>query len=132
MTTKRRLALLSLGSLLLTGCSKPVPPPSDILNRGIVESLLDTGFYADVSMPQIIGRHYNPGEDQWTIYACFDFALDDGNRGSTCVDSIVASRLESGGWIVATTINEVYRWRAIGAPSMTPPAAGQAQESSEP
>lgn len=111
--------------LALFGCTKP-PPPQELLTQGMAEVLMDTGFYADVAIGPILGRHYLPGQDSWTIIACFDFTLPDGASGNNCVDTFVARRLDNGVWIVAVTINDAYRWRAIslrpGAPRAGTPA----------
>lgn len=92
----------------------PVPPPADTVAQGVVESLFDMGFYTEVGLTRTIGQHYNPAEDTWKILACFQYVAVDGSRGENCVDSINAFRLTNDTWIVGVTIDEVYRWRAIG------------------
>ena len=110
----RHILLLACAALALTGCAKPQPPPSDILTKGIVEALIDTGFYAEVSISRIIGQHHNSAANVWMVFACYQFTLADGGQGTNCVDSISALKLHNDSWIVAVTINDIYRWRAIG------------------
>ena len=90
-------------------------PPDSILEQGMVESLLDTGFYNDVTISRVIGRHFQPAKDAWKILACFQFRLPEGQEAESCVDSFEAYKLDSGTWVVAVTIDGVYRWRAIGS-----------------
>ena len=109
----RNMTLLACAALALSSCARPQPPPSDILVRGIVEALIDTGFYSEVSVNRIIGQHHNSAADVWKVFACYQFTLADGVEGADCVDSISALKLDNGSWIVSVTINDVYRWRAI-------------------
>ncbi len=125
----RNMALLTCAVLVLSGCARPQPPPSNVLVRGIVEALMDTGFYAEVGVSRIIGQHHNPAADAWKVFACYQFTLADGGEGADCVDSISALKLDNGSWIVAVTINEIYRWRAISpgqaaGPGRSPEATG--------
>jgi len=113
MQVFRHLAVLAAGIIALASCARPQPPPSDILAAGMAEALRDTGFYSEVGITRTIGQHYNPGDDSWKVFACFRFTLSDGGEGTNCVDSFSAMRLQDGSWIVAVTINDVYRWRAI-------------------
>jgi hypothetical protein len=114
-----RLALFAGIGALLSGCDLivPSPPPQRVLEQGMTESLMDTGFYRNVAVTQIIGRHYNPSERAWKLLACFDFTLQNGERGATCVDSFEAIELDTGAWAVSVTIDDVYRWRAISIAS---------------
>ena len=124
--------LLPLALLILGGCTPPAPvaPPDDI-SGGMAAALADTGFYDAVSITRIIGRHYRPAEDAWTIVACYDFTLTDGRQGATCLDSFSAVKLDNDAWVATATVNGVYRWRAIGlAPDagdvgQAPPPAGR-------
>lgn len=112
--------------MLLTACqpqpsrapasapATPAEPPAGTLLQGLAEALIDTGFYEQVSVTGTIGQHYRPGEDSWKVLACFDFSAADGSQGTNCIDSITAFQLSNETWIVGVTINEVYRWRAIG------------------
>lgn len=95
----------------------PAEPPTGTLLQGLAEALIDTGFYEQVALTGTIGQHYRPGEDSWKVLACFDFAAPDGSQGTNCIDSIDAFQLTNETWIVGVTINEVYRWRAIGLPA---------------
>lgn len=113
---------------LLTGCghqAPPEPPPDEILEQGMLQSLMDTGFYQDVAISRLIGRHYNPANRAWTIFACFRFSAPTGEPAETCVDSFRALALDSGDWVVAVTIEGVYRWRAISAGGQSTDAAGE-------
>lgn len=101
----------------------PVEPPASTLIQGLAEALIDTGFYEEVSITDTIGQHYIPGDDSWKVLACFEFSALDGSQGTNCIDSINAFQLSNQIWIVGVTINEVYRWRAIGQPAGAPPAA---------
>ncbi len=114
--------------LALAGCTKPPPPPQELLSQGMADVLIDTGFYAEVAIGRIPGRHYVPGQDSWTIITCYDFTLPEGGQGNNCVDTFVARRLDNGNWMVAVTINDVYRWRAISLR----PGTGPARPSNEP
>lgn len=113
-----RRAILLLFALMLGGCEllmPPEPPPESVLNQGMVQALLDTGFYAGVSMTRVIGRHYDPSSRSWQVFACFQFAVAGGRgEGATCLDSFRAQLLDNGTWVVSTTVEGVYRWRAIG------------------
>ena len=113
----KRIIAIACTGILLAGCepATPPPPPDSVLNQGMAESLLDTGFYAEIAITQILGRHYNPSERAWRVFACFRFVLADGQEGASCVDSFQALALDNGTWVVAVTIDGVYRWRAIGA-----------------
>lgn len=134
---------LAVLALMLTACQPQPPyapaaapaapspepqaePPAGTLLQGLAEALIDTGFYEQVAVTGTIGQHYRPGEDRWTVLACFDFVAPDGEQGTNCIDSIDAFQLTNGTWIVGVTINEVYRWRAIGLPSAAMPAPGPA------
>lgn len=96
---------------------RPTEPPAGTLLQGLAEALIDTGFYGQVSVNGTIGQHYRPGTDSWKVLACFDFTAPDDEQGTNCIDSIEAFRLSNGSWIVGVTINEVYRWRALGLPA---------------
>ncbi|MEX2495981.1 MAG: hypothetical protein WD448_07835 [Woeseia sp.] len=80
----------------------------------MADALIDTGFYNEVAIARTIGQHYNPGQDAWTIIACYNFAATDGSEGTACLDSFTAIQLDNGVWVVGATVNGVYRWRAIG------------------
>lgn len=113
-TAKRSALFLSV--LLLGGCdfSLPADPPPDIvLEQGMRQSLLDTGFYTEVEITRIIGRHYKPSTRSWNVLACFRFSVPTGEQAETCVDSFQALELDNGTWVLAVTIEGVYRWRAI-------------------
>ena len=109
----RHIALSTCAALALTGCVKPQPPPPDILERGIVEALIDTGLYAEVVVTRMIGQHFSSSENKWKVFACYEFVLANGAQGTSCVDSIGALRLHQGSWIVSVMIDDIYRWRAI-------------------
>jgi len=115
MQTIARLTLIVVTAGILSGCESPTPspPPANVLDQGMVESLMDTGFYSEVAMTRTIGRHYNPSGRAWRVYACFQFLLINDQQGATCVDSFQAFKLDNGTWVVAVTIDGVYRWRAI-------------------
>lgn len=81
----------------------------------MIEALLDTGFYSNAVVNRTLGKHFDPSRRAWKIFACFDFKLVDGGQGSTCVDSFEALQLDNGTWVMAVTIDGVYRWRAIGS-----------------
>lgn len=127
---KERL-LIPVTLAVLAGCAEsppPAPPPAGTVAQGVVEALIDTGFYTEVGLTRTIGQHHVPAEDFWKILACFQYAAVDGSQGENCVDSIRAFQLTNGTWIVGVTIDEVYRWRAIGigtgAASSTAPGNG--------
>lgn len=123
--TRHLSALLFIG--LLAGCdhfSPPEPPPDDVLEQGMLQSLMDTGFYQEVALSRMIGRHYSPASRSWTIFACFRFSSPAGEQAETCVDSFRALALDNGDWVVAATIEGVYRWRAIGTDGQEAKATG--------
>lgn len=114
MAWSRHLVLPLILISSLAACARPpVPPPPEAVAQGLIEALLDTGFYTSVNITRDIGMHHNPGEDAWTVLACFDFVSGDGLEGTNCTDSVRATRLTNGTWAIAVTIDEVYRWRAI-------------------
>jgi len=112
-----KVTLVLFFGVLMGGCEyiTPSAPPDSILNRGMIEALMDTGFYREVAITRTIGRHYNPSERAWRVFACFQFVLTDQQQGATCVDSFEALQLDNDSWVVAVTIEGVYRWRAIEA-----------------
>ena len=113
-----RVWLLACGlGLVLQGCEPPIPPgpPEAVLNQGMLQALLDTGFYSEAGLTQTIGRHYDPSTRKWKVLACFQFQVPSGEQGQTCVDSFEAFELDNGTWVVTVTIDGVYRWRAIGS-----------------
>jgi hypothetical protein len=130
-----KLKDLSVGLCLviwLGGCDliAPVAPPDNVLTQGMSEALLDTGFYREVSITRTLGMHFSPADKDWRVFACFQFVLNGGQQGSTCVDSFQALALDNGTWVVSVTIDGVYRWRAIttmgesqGAPAVNVPPA---------
>ena len=93
----------------------PTPPPDEVA-QGMAQAIADTGLYTDIALTRILGRHYDPAHDTWNIVACFNFGTADGSTGTNCLDSFSAKQLDNGGWLVSVTIDEVYRWRAIGLP----------------
>lgn len=109
--------LAGAAALLLQGCEPPAPPgpPEAVLNQGMLQSLMDTGFYSEAALTQTIGRHYDPSTRRWKVLACFQFTVPEGEQGLSCVDSFEAFELDNGTWVVTVTIDGVYRWRAIGA-----------------
>ena len=121
-------------ALLLGGCEyrpQAEPPPDDLLEQGMLQSLLDTGFYTEVGITRVIGRHFDPSTRSWNVLACFRFSVPSGEQAETCVDSFRALELDNGTWVVAVTIEGVYRWRAIdpagesqGSPGPVGPASG--------
>lgn len=117
-TTIKGLVVVST-TLALAACvppAEPPEPPPDEVAQGMALAIADTGFYTDIALTRVLGRHYDPAHDSWNIVACFDFSTVDGSNGTNCLDSFNAKQLDNGGWLVSVTINEVYRWRAIGLP----------------
>jgi len=112
----------------LSGCDlvAPASPPNSVLNQGMSESLMDTGFYEAVAITRTIGRHYKPAKRAWTVLACFRFTLKNGEEGASCIDSFEAFKLDNDTWVVAVTINKIRRWRAIGPAAES--GANRAQE----
>ena len=130
-STPSTLATLLLLALL-TGCGQaqpPEPPPDSVLEQGMLQSLMDTGFYEEVALSRVIGRHFSPASQSWTVFACFRFRVADGTQAETCVDSFRALALDNGNWVIAVTIEGVYRWRAIDASGTSTGAS--AEESTE-
>ena len=116
----RSISLLLL-SILIAGCQPPPKaPPEDLITQGIAQALIDTGFYSEVAVTRIIGKHYNPSERAWKVFGCFQFVLPTGQQGSTCMDSFQTLQLDSGDWIVSATVEGAYRWRAISTPGIDP------------
>ena len=112
---------------LLGGCghhTQPEPPPDSILEQGMLQSLMDTGFYQEVAISRMIGKHYSPANRAWTIFACFRFSVPTGEQAESCVDSFQALALDNGDWVIAVTIEGVYRWRAISAGGESTGTAG--------
>lgn len=97
----------------LSACSIPPSPPPEEIGQGMVQALVDTGFYSEVAVLQILGQHHEPARDVWKVVACFQFTLPAGDQGETCIDSFEAYRLDNGIWVVSVTANQVYRWRTI-------------------
>jgi len=126
MKVNAKVGVLFAASIGLVACDiNAVPaPPDKVLQQGMVEALLDTGFYADVTITRTIGRHFQPEQAAWKILACFQFNLPGGQQAETCVDSFEAYQLDNGTWVVAVTVDGLYRWRAIGSAGVstgTPP-----------
>ena len=127
MLRLRNFLLLLVGALGLGACSAPPTPPPGEIEQGMAEALFDTGFYSEVGITQMLGRHYEPGKDVWNIIACYQFALADGSQSTNCVDSFNAFQMDNGIWIVSVTINQVYRWRSVSLPVDSPPVAVPAE-----
>ncbi len=115
MSFFRGLGLLAV-LFSLWGCaqaSKPELPEEVWLAQGMANALIDTGFYTEVGVTRVIGSHYRPGENAWTVLGCYNYSTANGERGNNCVDSFELRLLENGPWVVGVTIEEVYRWRQI-------------------
>ncbi|MGE0624305.1 MAG: hypothetical protein AB7I04_11150 [Pseudomonadales bacterium] len=118
--------VLPTAVLLASGCQWPFPssPPEQVVSQGMLETLQDTGLYAQVTPVAPIGRHYIPAEGAWRILGCFRFVAPRGEEGTSCVDSFRAYELDTGNWVVALDLNGIHRWRAISLRNETPASAG--------
>ncbi len=106
--------ILGLSALLLAGCdyraTTVVPPASSAISGSIGEMYLRAGLASEVSRPEILGKHYQPGRDSWKVIACAKFTLADGGEGRDCNDSFELYQLDTGKWMVSGTLNGRYLW----------------------
>ena len=119
------LRLIALCGLLLLGGCNDSPQPELLeerrLAQGMAGALIDTGLYAKVTVTRVLGGRYAPGTGRWTVLGCYRFSLADGNVGENCIDSFQAFQLDTGRWVVAATVNDIYRWRALAGPASDQP-----------
>lgn len=122
MNQRVRNSGMLAAALTLSACHWPFPadPPANVLAQGLLETLQDTGLYAEVQPVATIGRHFIPAEGAWRILGCFRFVTDRGEEGTSCVDSFRAYELDTGSWVVALDLNGQHRWRAISNRSKEP------------
>lgn len=108
----KKLILLFLFIVLSTSCSQEVPEPlsNDTVSAALKNLYTDFGGASKVNNQRIIGQHYHPGDDNWSIVSCIDFNLKDGRKVDDCNDSFVALQLNSGKWILQGKVNGQYRW----------------------
>jgi len=117
--------------VLMSACQWPFPsePPEAVVAQGMLETLQDTGLYAQVTPVATIGRHFILAEGAWQVLACFRFRTTRGEEGTSCVDSFRAYELDTGNWVVALDLNGNHRWRAISTRAEAPESASGGRSS---
>lgn len=106
--------IVAVAVVLSAGCaSDQATPPSD---ESVAASVADLYRYAGVSTPivaqRLLGKHYVPSLDQWSVVACVDLKAS-GKESKDCNDSFSLILLDTGRWILSGTVNGQYRWTEV-------------------
>jgi len=101
-------------AILLVGCAseKSTPPPNTALALTVADLYKHAGVGIPIVTQRVLGKHYVPSLDQWSVVACVDFN-DSGNETSDCNDSFILIKLDSGIWVLRGTVNGKYRWMEV-------------------
>jgi hypothetical protein len=113
MTTVKILFYLAASSWLI-GCAseKSPPPPNNVIAESVAELYQHAGIGAPILAQRVLGKHYSPFHDHWTVIACVDFNAS-GKESTDCNDSFNLIKLDSGMWVIRGTVNGQYRWMQV-------------------